>query len=121
MFFLYNINAWINYFLIIQIRAQEKWQVLQEQIAKEEQEKREQEMKIIEKLEMMRVAILKKKEEDRKKREEQLRKQEQLQKEINDYIDNGTKTPDVLHEFVDNQPTKELCPFFTKTGACRLV
>lgn len=56
-----------------------------------------------------------------KQREEQFRKHEQLQKEIDDYIDNGSKTPEVLREIVDNQPTKTLCPFFTKTGACRLV
>lgn len=108
-------------FLIVQIRAQEKWQVLQEQIAKEEQKRREQEMKIHEEWEAKRVIFLKIKEEEKKKHEEQVRKQEQLQKEIDDYIDNGTKTPEVLREIVDNQPTKALCPFFTKTGACRLV
>lgn len=107
--------------MTIQVRAQKKWQELQELIAKEEQEKREQEMKLLEEFEIKRAAFLKKKEEEKKKREEQLRKHEQLQKEIDDYIDNGVKTPEVLREVVDNQPTKELCPFFTKTGACRLV
>ncbi|XP_071559837.1 uncharacterized protein [Temnothorax nylanderi] len=102
-----------------EITAQKKWQVLQEQIAKEEQEKREQEMKIREEFEAKRAAFLKKKEEERRQHEEQLRKQEQLQKEIDDYIDNGVKTPEALRDVVDNQPTKILCPFFTKTGACR--
>lgn len=108
-------RLWLNE----EIRAQKTWQELQKQIAKEEQEKREQEMKIREELEAKRAALLKKKEEEKKKREEQLRKQEQLQKDIDDYIDNGVKTPDVLREVFDNQPTKDLCPFFTKTGACR--
>ncbi|KYM93464.1 PREDICTED: U2 small nuclear ribonucleoprotein auxiliary factor 35 kDa subunit-related protein 1 [Cyphomyrmex costatus] len=102
-----------------EIRAQKKWQELQEQKAKEEQEKLEQDIKIREKLEAKRVAILKKKDEEKRKQEEQFRKQEQLQKEINDYIDNGVETPEILREIVDNQPTKELCPFFSKTGACR--
>lgn len=107
--------------MIVQIKAQKKWQELQKQKAKEEQEKLEQEMKIRKEFEAKRMAILKKKDEEKKKQEEQLRKQEQLQKEINDYIDNGVKTPKVLREIVDNQPTKELCPFFSKTGVCRLV
>jgi len=78
-------------------------------------------LKIREEFEAKRAIFLQKKEEEKKRREEQLRKQEQLQKEIDDYIDNGVKTPEVLREVVDNQPTKDLCPFFTKTGACRLV
>ncbi|KAL6253611.1 hypothetical protein P5V15_012327 [Pogonomyrmex californicus] len=102
-----------------EIRMQKEWQVLQEQRAKEKQKKLEERMKIQEKFEAKRAAILKKKEEEREKREEQLRQQEQLQKEINDYIDNGMKTPEILREVVDNQPNKELCPFFAKTGACR--
>lgn len=87
----------------------------------EEQKRREQEMKIREEFEEKRSAFLKKKEEEVKEREEQLRRQEQLQQEIDDYIDNGVRTPDVLREIADSQPTKALCPFFTKTGACRLV
>ncbi|XP_012535664.2 U2 small nuclear ribonucleoprotein auxiliary factor 35 kDa subunit-related protein 2 [Monomorium pharaonis] len=100
-------------------RAHEKWQVLQEQKAKAEQEKLEQEMKVREELETIRIELLKKKEEEQKKREERLRKQEQLEKDINDYIDNGAKTPEALRQIIETQSTKELCPFFTKTGACR--
>lgn len=78
-------------------------------------------MKIREEFEARLEAIQKKKEEEKRKREEQLRKQEQLQKEIDDYIDNGMKTPEALREVIDNQPSKDICPFFTKTGVCRLV
>ncbi|KAG5324756.1 U2AFL protein, partial [Acromyrmex heyeri] len=108
-----------RFWLEEEIKAQKKWQELQKQKAKEEQEKLEQETKIRKEFEAKRMAILKKKDEEKKKQEEQFRKQEQLQKEINDYIDNGVKTPEVLREIVDNQPTKELCPFFSKTGVCR--
>ncbi|XP_029668366.1 U2 small nuclear ribonucleoprotein auxiliary factor 35 kDa subunit-related protein 2 [Formica exsecta] len=102
-----------------EVRAQKKWQVLQEQKAKEEQQRLEQEMKIRKEFEARLEAIQKKKEEEKRKREEQLRKQEQLQKEIDDYIDNGMKTPEALREVIDNQPSKDICPFFTKTGVCR--
>lgn len=78
-------------------------------------------MKMLEEFEAKRALFLRMKEEEKKKREEQLRKQEQLQKEIDDYIDHGEKTPEVLREIIDNQPTKTLCPFFTKTGSCRSV
>ncbi|XP_011866151.1 PREDICTED: U2 small nuclear ribonucleoprotein auxiliary factor 35 kDa subunit-related protein 2 [Vollenhovia emeryi] len=102
-----------------EITAQKKWQILEEQRAKEEQERREKEMKIHEEFEAIRAVLLKKKEEEKKEREEQLRKQVQLLKEIDNYIDNGVKTPEALREVSDNQPTKDLCPFFSKTGACR--
>lgn len=78
-------------------------------------------MKILEEFKAKQQAIQKKKEEEKRKREEQLRKQEQLQKEIDDYIDDGVQTPEPLREVIDSQPSKDLCPFFTKTGACRLV
>jgi len=39
---------------------------------------------------------------------------------IDEYID-GAKTPEGLREVEDSQPNNELCPFFTKMGACRLV
>lgn len=78
-------------------------------------------MKIHEKLEAKQEVIRKKEEEKKRKHEEQLRKQEQLHKEIDNYIDNGTKTPEVLRDVMDTQPSKDLCPFFMKTGACRLV
>ncbi|EZA58931.1 hypothetical protein DMN91_011014 [Ooceraea biroi] len=102
-----------------EVRAQKEWQVLQEQRAKEEQERLEQQMKNLEEFKARQEAFQKKKEEEKQKREEQFRKQEQLQKEIDDYIDNGVQTPEPLREVVDSQPSKDLCPFFTKTGACR--
>lgn len=103
------------------MRAQKEWEVLQEEKAKAREQYLEQQMKLRKELEEKQEAIQKKKEEERRRHEEQLKRQEQLQKEIDDYIDNGMKTPEALREVVDTQPTKKLCTFFTKTGACRLV
>ncbi|XP_019884458.2 U2 small nuclear ribonucleoprotein auxiliary factor 35 kDa subunit-related protein 2 [Camponotus floridanus] len=100
-------------------RAQKEWQVLQEQKAREEQQRLEQQMKIRKEFELRQEAIQKQKEEEKRKLEEQFRKQQQLQKEIDDYIDNGMKTPEALREIIDNQPSKDICPFFMKTGVCR--
>lgn len=74
-----------------------------------------------EEFEAKKEALLKKEEEYRQKRKELLRQREQLWKDIDDYIENGAKTPEALREVSETQPGKDLCPFFTKTGACRLV
>lgn len=79
----------------------------------------EQEAKIRQEFETKQEAIRKKQEEEKHKRDEEIRKREELLKEIDDYIDNGIKTPEALREVIESQPGKELCPFFTKTGACR--
>ncbi|XP_053970803.1 U2 small nuclear ribonucleoprotein auxiliary factor 35 kDa subunit-related protein 1 [Hylaeus volcanicus] len=102
-----------------EVKAQKEWQVLQERKQKARQQQLEQEMKIREEFETKQEAIRKKQEEEKRKREEEIRKREELLKEIDDYIDNGIKTPEALREVINSQPGKELCPFFTKTGACR--
>ena len=64
-------------------------------------------------------ALRKKHEEEKRQIEEQLKKQEEMQKEIDDYIDNGAKTPEALRVVTETQPGKEICQFYAKTGACR--
>ncbi|XP_078041400.1 uncharacterized protein LOC144472312 [Augochlora pura] len=102
-----------------EVRAQKEWHVLQERKQRARQLQLEQEAKIREEFEAKQEAIRKKQEEEKQKREEDIKKREQLVKEIDDYIDNGIKTPETLREVIDSQPGKELCPFFTKTAACR--
>ncbi|XP_043586954.1 U2 small nuclear ribonucleoprotein auxiliary factor 35 kDa subunit-related protein 2 isoform X2 [Bombus pyrosoma] len=102
-----------------EVKAQEEWQILQEKKQKARQLQLEQEAKIRQEFETKQKAIRKKQEEERRRREEEIKRREQLLKEIDDYIDNGIKTPEALREVIDSQPSKELCPFFTKTGACR--
>ncbi|CAK9829437.1 U2 small nuclear ribonucleoprotein auxiliary factor 35 kDa subunit-related protein 1 [Anthophora retusa] len=102
-----------------EVRAQKEWQILQERKQKARQLQLEQDAKIREEFEAKQEIIRKKQEEEKRKREEDIKKREQLLKEIDDYIDSGIKTPETLREVIDSQPGKELCPFFTKTGACR--
>lgn len=102
-----------------EVKAQEEWQILQEKKQKARQLQLEQEAKIRQEFETKQEAIRKKQEEEKRRREEEIKRREQLLKEIDDYIDNGIKTPEALREVIDSQPGKELCPFFTKTGACR--
>lgn len=92
---------------------------MQEKKQKARQLQLEQEAKLRQEFEARQEAVRKKQEEEKRRREEEIRKREQLLKEIDDYIDNGIKTPDALREVIDSQPGKEPCPFFTKTGACR--
>lgn len=84
-------------------------------------EQQEQRMKIHKELEARNEELRKKEEEWRRKRKEQLQKREQLLKDIEDYADNGAKTPEALREIRETQPGKDLCPFFMKTNACRLI
>ncbi|XP_076649429.1 uncharacterized protein LOC143357093 [Halictus rubicundus] len=102
-----------------EVRAQKEWQILQERKQRARQLQLEQEAKIREEFEAKQETIRKKQEEEKRKREEDIEKRERLVKEIDDYIDNGIKTPEALREMIDSQPGKELCPFFTKTAACR--
>lgn len=102
-----------------EVKAQEEWQILQEKKQKAWQMQLEQEAKIRQEFEAKQEIIRKKQEEEKRRREEEIRKREKLLKEIDDYIDNGISTPEALREVIDSQPGKELCPFFTKTGACR--
>lgn len=51
--------------------------------------------------------------------EEARKRQESLQQQINDYIEKGGELPDELNTFDETNPSKALCPFFQKTGACR--
>lgn len=105
----------------IQVRAKEEWLACQERKERAKQQQFEQQKKICEEFEAKQEVIRKKKEEERRKHEEQLQRQEQLQREIDDYIDDGVKTPEALREVIESQPSKNPCPFFTKTGSCRLV
>ncbi|KAG7211215.1 hypothetical protein KM043_010531 [Ampulex compressa] len=102
-----------------EVRAQREWQVLQEQRMKARQEELEKEEKARREMEEKQEAIRKRKEEEKRKREEDMKRREEILKQIDDYIDNGIKTPEALREVIDSQPGKELCPFFSKTGACR--
>lgn len=100
-------------------KAQKEWQILQEKKQKARQIQLDQEMKVREEFEAKQDAIRRKQEEEKRKREEDIKRREELLKEIDDYIDNGTKTPKPLREVIESQPGKELCPFFAKTAACR--
>lgn len=102
-----------------EVRAQKEWAILQERKQKAREVQLEQDAKIRQEFEVKQEAIRKKQGEEKRKREEEIRKREELLKEIDDYIDSGIKTPEALREVIDSQPGKELCPFFTKTGACR--
>lgn len=101
------------------MKAQKEWQILQERKQRARELQLEQESKIREEFDAKQEVIRKKQEEEKRKREADIKKQEELLKEIDDYIDNGIETPEVMREVVDSQPGKELCPFFTKTAACR--
>ncbi|XP_033223186.1 U2 small nuclear ribonucleoprotein auxiliary factor 35 kDa subunit-related protein 1 [Belonocnema kinseyi] len=102
-----------------ELRAQEEWRSLQERREKARQEKLEQEEMIRKEYEAKQEALRKKQAEEKQRMEEEMKRQQQMQKVIDDYIDEGAKTPPVLRRIVETQPGKDICQFFAKTGACR--
>ncbi|XP_034947608.1 U2 small nuclear ribonucleoprotein auxiliary factor 35 kDa subunit-related protein 2 [Chelonus insularis] len=110
-----NERRWIE----AELKAQQEWKELQLRKMKARQEQLQQEEKIRKEFEAKQEAVRKKNEELKLKQEEELRRQEQIQREIDDYIDNGAKTPEALQVVIDSQPGKEICPFFSKTAACK--
>ncbi|KAI4499429.1 hypothetical protein M0802_005325 [Mischocyttarus mexicanus] len=102
-----------------EVKAKKEWLIVQARKAKARQQQLEQEEQIRKEFEARQEIIRKKEEEEKLKREEEIKQRELLHQEIDDYIDEGIKTPEVLRKTIDSQPGKELCPFFFKTGACR--
>ncbi|XP_051161891.1 U2 small nuclear ribonucleoprotein auxiliary factor 35 kDa subunit-related protein 1-like isoform X2 [Leptopilina boulardi] len=106
-----------DYFIL---RAQEEWRALQERREKARQEQLEQEEMIRKEYETKQEAQRRKVEEEKRRIEKELKRQEEVQQQINDYIDNGAKTPEFLRTITETQSkTAEICQFFTKTGSCR--
>lgn len=99
--------------------AQIRWRELQLklQIAREERAKQNERIRQEWEHEQKRLKELKLLQE---KQEEEKRKREQeLICEINNFIEYGGDVPDSLKRNFETNPTKEMCPFFKKTGACR--
>ncbi|CAD6213197.1 GSCOCG00003960001-RA-CDS [Cotesia congregata] len=102
-----------------EVRAQKEWQESQERKARARAEQLRQEEIIRKEFEEKQEALKKKREEIKRLQDEEINRQVQLEKEIDDYIDNGVRTPEYLRLTSDTHPTKEPCVFFTKTGACK--
>ncbi|XP_015112431.1 U2 small nuclear ribonucleoprotein auxiliary factor 35 kDa subunit-related protein 1 [Diachasma alloeum] len=102
-----------------EVTAQEEWKLLQERRSKARAEQHRQEEILRKEFEAKQQLLNKRKKETQSRQEEELKHQETLKKAIDSYIDEGTKTPESLRAVMDSKPGKELCPFFTKTAACK--
>ncbi|KAK0082424.1 hypothetical protein PV325_010411 [Microctonus aethiopoides] len=100
-------------------KAQKEWKEVQERKAKARQEQLRQEELIRKEFEKKQEELKRKREEWQRLKDEELKRQENIEREINEYIDDGAKTPEILRVITDSQPGKELCPFFSKTATCR--
>ncbi|XP_069677048.1 U2 small nuclear ribonucleoprotein auxiliary factor 35 kDa subunit-related protein 2-like isoform X2 [Periplaneta americana] len=95
--------------------AQQKWREQQVRLA----EKEKQELRIREEWELEQKKQKEAEEEVKKKEAEKLKKQEDLMRQINDFITHGGEIPSSINISTETHPNKPLCPFFSKTGACR--
>lgn len=103
----------------VEEEAQKQWQILQKKLQDIRAEREKQNEKIKQEWEREQQKLkelkLKKEQEVEAARE----RQELLQQQINDYIEKGGDIPEELKAFDETNPSKSLCPFFQKTGACR--
>ncbi|XP_049784667.1 U2 small nuclear ribonucleoprotein auxiliary factor 35 kDa subunit-related protein 2 [Schistocerca cancellata] len=99
--------------------AQKLWQERQEHLARVKKEKEQQELLIRQEWEEQQRKEREAEEAERKLKEEKQRKQDELLKQIDDFINKGGDMPQAINVSTETNPDKPLCPFFTKTGACR--
>ncbi|XP_063232849.1 U2 small nuclear ribonucleoprotein auxiliary factor 35 kDa subunit-related protein 2 isoform X2 [Bacillus rossius redtenbacheri] len=99
--------------------AQQAWAERQEKMTKARQERATQEQKIREIWEEEQKKLKEAEDEKNKKKEEKQQAQEELMKHIDDFINNGKQLPPSLTLTKETNPDKPVCPFFSKTGACR--
>ncbi|KAJ9586501.1 hypothetical protein L9F63_019859, partial [Diploptera punctata] len=102
-----------------EVIAQQQWRERQEKLAKAREEKAKQELRIREEWELEQKKLKEAEEEKKKKEEEKLKKQQELMQQIEDFINHGGDLPPSVNVSTETHPDKPLCPFFTKTGACR--
>lgn len=99
--------------------AQKQWRLLQQKLQTIRAEREKQNQKIREEWEreQKRLEDLKLKKEQEV--EEARKRQERVQRQIDEYVERGGEIPEELREFDETHPSKPICPFFQKTGACR--
>nr|CAD7423478.1 unnamed protein product [Timema monikensis] len=99
--------------------AQRQWRERQVKLALAREEKTKQELRIREEWESEQNKLRMAEEIESKKKEEKQRQQDELLKQIDDFINKGKDLPISLMVTNETNPNKPLCPFFSKTGACR--
>ncbi|KAK4880371.1 hypothetical protein RN001_008517 [Aquatica leii] len=99
--------------------AQCQWVILQAKLALAREERAKQVMRIKEEWENEQKKLKELKEKKEKELEEKQKHQEELQERINHFIEHGGDVPTDLIANFETNPTKAVCPFFQKTGACR--
>lgn len=99
--------------------AQQQWKERQERLARAKEEKARQELQIREEWELEQKRQREAEEEENRKEAEKLKKQEELMCQIDDFIKHGGELPPSVNISTETHPNKPVCPFFSKTGACR--
>ncbi|XP_026481061.1 U2 small nuclear ribonucleoprotein auxiliary factor 35 kDa subunit-related protein 2-like [Ctenocephalides felis] len=102
-----------------ELEAQKKWKESQEKLKAARELKEKQQQLIKKEWEEQQKKIEEERERKAKIQKEQEERYRILMQKIEDFIKDGGKIPDELKTPKDTNPSKPLCPFFTKIGACR--
>ncbi|XP_065164416.1 U2 small nuclear ribonucleoprotein auxiliary factor 35 kDa subunit-related protein 2 [Atheta coriaria] len=99
--------------------AQEKWRMLQQKLQIAQAARTAQNIKIREEWEAEQKRLQALKEEKARQEELRILQEQKLQQKIDEFINNNGEMPDELNQCLETNPGKIVCPFFTRTGACR--
>ncbi|XP_026681309.1 U2 small nuclear ribonucleoprotein auxiliary factor 35 kDa subunit-related protein 2-like isoform X1 [Diaphorina citri] len=103
-----------------EFKAQQEWKKNQEKIASFKAEKAKQELLIQEEWEKEQKRLRDIEEKNRQEKEEREAQEKEFKKSIEDFIEGVcNELPDGFRTNVETKPDKELCPFYSKVGACR--
>lgn len=103
----------------VEIEAQKQWRLLQEKLQAIKVEREKQNEKIRQEWEREQQKLKEMKLKKEQEVEESKKRHEVLQKRITEYVEKGGEVPVELTVFDETNPSKAICPFFQKTGACR--
>lgn len=103
----------------IEREAQKQWKELQLKLQAARDERAKQNAKIKLEWEQEQKRLKELKEQKEREIEEKQKLIEQRNKEIDEFLEIGGDTPEHLNVVYETNPSKEQCPFFQKTSACR--
>lgn len=99
--------------------ACKQWNELQKRLQFAREERARQNARIKEEWECEQKRLKDIKERNQREEEEKRKKQQELVEQVSRFIAEGGEVPEGLNTTYETNPNKQLCPFFSKTGACR--
>lgn len=105
--------------LQIEVEACKQWKALQKRLQLAREERAKQNARIKDEWEREQQRLKEIREHKQREEDERQRRQLELVEQISRFIVDGGDVPEGLKISYETNPSKDPCPFFGKTGACR--